>query len=296
MSAGPVRIRPFKPASIKPDSVMLFMGPRRTGKTTSMVDILSHLKDKLYAAQLHTPTQDTRDALSNCMPFSLFFDDFNIIAIRNLVDTMRTFTNGEKAKAKREDRDPENRYVMLLLDDCMADRKRLKSTEIRDIMYNGRHENIMLVMVVQYMMDIDSNLRGMIDYVFATRDETPDNIERLWKYFFKTAFPVYDVFQRVYRKVTQNFGVLVYDRTITNATTPMDKVFFFRARPNVGPYRFGHRDMWTLHYRHLRSRHTEIRKGDDRIKQEVTRSYHAVDKSKSVAEDDDGNIVVDFRD
>lgn len=273
---APLRIPRFRPETMIPDTIIMFSGPRRSGKTVTMTNLLQHIRRHLYAAVVQTPTDDTRKSLAPYIPWTCMHDDFDERTLARIMETMRTLCNAERAKAMAENRPPNHRYLLVLLDDCMAEKGSLKVKPIRDIFYNGRHEDITFMNIQQFIMDMPHNLRNSIDYVFATHDDDPKNITRLWDYFFQNAFPREADFRAAFNKCTENYGCMVLDRTVKTGN-PMDQVFVFNARIDIPPFRVGHPDIWTLHFRHLKSREEELNKTLDSMQEIVRRKYREAD-------------------
>ena len=67
------------------------------------------------------------------------------------------------------------RSVLLVLDDCTYDPRIFRSTAMRDLAMNGRHQSISLWTSCQYLVDLPPAIRGQIDYVFAFHEPVLDN-------------------------------------------------------------------------------------------------------------------------
>jgi hypothetical protein len=256
----PLSLPRYRPELMNPDSTILFVGPRRTGKSTLVMDILYHMRHKIYAAVCQTPTTETAEELGKVIPWSCVHDDFDSVKLQTAVNAMTQLVKTERQVAPKMGRHPEKRILLVLLDDCMADQKNMKQKIIQDIFYNGRHYDLLFINVQQYIMDMPSKLRTNIDIIVSTYDQAPDSQERLWKYFFKTAFPRYDQFVRNYTKTTADFRAIILDRT-------KRKVYWYKAQhPPVWEtegqgQRLCHPSIWVMHCKYLRSRAEEL-KGD----------------------------------
>lgn len=250
----------YRPEEMNPDSTILFVGPRRTGKSTLVMDILYHIRQKIYAAVCQTPTTETAEELGKIIPWTCIHDDFDSGKLQTAVNAMKQLVKTERQVAPKMGRHPDKRILLVLLDDCMADQKNMKQKIIQDIFYNGRHYDLLFINVQQYIMDMPSKLRTNIDIIVSTYDQAPDSQERLWKYFFKTAFPKYDEFRRVYERTTANFRAIILDRT-------KRKVYWYKAQhPSIWETqaqgeRLCHPSIWVMHCKYLRSRAEEL-KGD----------------------------------
>ena len=69
--------------------------------------------------------------------------------------------------------------AFLILDDCLYDNQWKKDKRIREIFMNGRHWNIMFILIMQYALGVPPNLRSNIDWVFILRENIVSNRKRL---------------------------------------------------------------------------------------------------------------------
>jgi hypothetical protein len=278
----PLRIPRYDPNRMKPDATVLVVGPRRTGKSTLVLDLLYSLREHIFASIAQTPTCETAEELSKIIPWSCIHDDFDPAALERAVNAMKQLVNTDRKLAAKLGGEKDRRILLVLLDDCMADPKNLKYKVIQDIFYNGRHYDLFFLNVMQQMMDMPPKFRTNTDIIICTYDSAPDNQERLWRYFFKTAYPRLEQFRRVYAAVTANFGCIVLDRTIRGVPDEQ-KVFWYRARHPAPVYRLGDRSQWFLHCRYLRSRADELKTSISYIVETTRRAAGAGAADEAVA-------------
>ena len=211
-----VNIRKFDPSKMRPNSIVLLLGKRGTGKSTLLKDLMFHMRHKLDFGLAMSPTEECTSDLSAYLPSSCIYGNFCSDKVETLLE--------EQRRAVRRGR---SRHVFLLLDDCMYDKKVLKGTNIRNLFMNGRHRKIFFISCQQYVTDMPPELRGQVDYVFALREPIISNKERLWKFFFGMFSSLQD-FTQVMDRCTQNFDCLVFDST-AKSTEVEDCVFWYRA-------------------------------------------------------------------
>ena len=220
------RISRFKMDEIRPHCTILIVGKRGTGKSTLLKDILYHLRSKVDIAFSMSPTHETVDMFESCMPRSHVFNGYNYQQIQTLIENLKIL-----------DEEKKERHVLLALDDCMYDKKIMKSVEMREIHMNGRHWNLYFINCVQYLMDIPPELRGQIDYVFAFKDNIRKNREKLYNYFFGI-FDSFKDFDKVMRTCTENYECLVLDSK--QSSNDISKcVFYYKANIDIGEFRMG---------------------------------------------------------
>jgi energy-coupling factor transporter ATP-binding protein EcfA2 len=169
-------IRKFDPSTIALNSVILMIGRRGSGKSTLIKDIMFHLRNKLDFGVAMSPTEESNEAFSSYVPRSCIYADYSPSAIDTLIKQQR-----QQVKRGRF------RHVYLLMDDCAFDKKTLTSTNMRQLMYNGRHSKITFCYSVQYLVDFPASFRSQVDYVFCLKDNVLSSKEKLHKFFFVTS-------------------------------------------------------------------------------------------------------------
>jgi hypothetical protein len=226
-------IKKFDPANMKEHRIILLVGRRGMGKSVLMRDLMQQLAGRVDFGLAMTPTEDTAEMFREHMPESWIYNAFNTAKLETMLALQR-----DLCKSKKQ------RNLFVLMDDCMYDKKVLKSTAVRDLFMNGRHMHLTFMNAVQYIMDISPDLRTQVDYVFAFKENTISNKQRLWKYFFGI-FDKYDDFVRVFDRCTANYGVLVLDNTCVSSDI-CDNCMWYRARSDVPPFRMGKPIFWRL--------------------------------------------------
>lgn len=103
---------------------------------------------------------------------------------------------------------------------------------------------MLLLLTMQYSLDIDPGLRLNSDYVFVFRDPVRANRERLYDNFFGV-FPSFHTFNAVFDQCTEDYECLVLDNRATSNKVE-DCVFWYKARDH-GKFRVGCPAFWTYH-------------------------------------------------
>jgi hypothetical protein len=134
---------------------------------------------------------------------------------------------------KRSNIDPR---AFCILDDCLYDAGWTKDKLMRLLFMNGRHWKVMLVLTMQYCMDLPVNLRTNIDYVFLMRETNPAVVERLYKNF-GGSFSTLPAFAEALRLCTEDHGCMVIDNV-------RSAVFHYRAKDR-GDFRVFHSKVWS---------------------------------------------------
>ncbi len=249
-----------------------------------MKDLLYHMPKPDYVVAM-APTEDTLRMYREFLPEGCIFDHFSQEKLERIVSLQREIVNRGK-----------KRNVLIILDDCLYQKGVLKSTAMRSIFFNGRHDNISLMCAAQYMMEVDVSLRTNIDYIFTMRENILTNRQKLYKYFFGQ-FPKFDEFDKVMTACTQDYKTLVLDGTVSS-TVPTDAVMWYKASLEVPPFQLCKDVFWVLSKRYGLTEE-EVRKAQSKqfeitsAAAEITAGSSARRPSVLVVqtEDESGNIV-----
>ena len=240
------RIRKFNPSTIKESRIMFIIGKRHTGKSVLMKDLLYHMPRPDYVIAM-APTEDTLQMFREFLPESCIFDHFSQEKLDRTVALQRELVSRGK-----------KRTVLILLDDCLYQKNVLRSTSMRHIFFNGRHDHISLMCAAQYMMEVDVSLRTNIDYLFTMRENILTNRQKLYKYYFGQ-FAKYDDFDKVMSACTQDYRALVLDGTVSTNHSPTDSVLWYRGAVDVPSFRLCRPIFWDMARQYGRSRE-EVRR------------------------------------
>ena len=146
-----IELKFFNINDIKDDSVVVFIGRRRTGKSFAVRDLLYNNKDIpfLYAC---SATEKASPFFGDFIPSSYISTEFSEKQIGDIL------LRQEKIREKQLSGDPKfnkiDPRIAILLDDCMYDDSWAKTIPIRNIFMNGRHYKIFFLLTMQYCMGI----------------------------------------------------------------------------------------------------------------------------------------------
>jgi len=228
-----LKIKKWDPSNIKQHRIILLVGRRGSGKSTLMEDILYTTSKNYDLAIAMSPTEESLAMFRKHIPPACVYDSFSLQKIEEIV-----------AMQKELCRSGKHRSVLICLDDCMYDKKIMKSTCIREIHYNGRHLKITFLTAVQYLVDIPCELRTQCDYVLSLKENILTNKQKLHKYYFGI-FDTFNEFSRTLEVVTNNYGAIVLDNT--SATNDIEKVvYWYRGSLSIPPFRIGSSTFWRL--------------------------------------------------
>lgn len=210
--------------------VFLILGKRNTGKSILTAELL-YYKRHIPMGILMSSTEEATGFFGKVsgIPDQYIFSDWQ----PNVIDTII-------AKQKKLAKENKLRNVFIVLDDLAFDKALFTSKQMRELMFNGRHYGIMLVITAQYLMDLPAFFRSNVDYVITCRTPGIQDRERLWKNFFG-AVPSFHMFQSIMQHTTEDFHCLVMDNTVQSNSLD-DCIFWYKAAfrsPTQGTYRVG---------------------------------------------------------
>jgi hypothetical protein len=228
------RIPRFDPTKMEARRTCLIIGPRNSGKSTLMAAILQNTQHLYHWCLAMTKTRATVDFFKQIMPPSFIWTGgYDYDTGKKYVD----FTHKLAETGK-------NRNSLLIMDDCMADKKCMKGEEQTDLALNGRHSNTALMVATQYVVYVPSDIRGNIDYIFACGNTSRVERKKIYDFWF-SCFNTYAEFSKVFDECTKNFGVMVMDRT-THDLSITGSVRFYRAPEKVAPFKMCSQVFWKL--------------------------------------------------
>lgn len=266
---------------MKPSRIAFIIGKRHTGKTVLMRDLLYHMPRPDYVLAM-APTEDTLETFRMFLPESCIFDHFSQEKLDRTVSLQRELVNRGK-----------KRTVLIILDDCLYQKGVLKSTSMRSIFFNGRHDHIGLICAAQYMMDVDVSLRTNIDYIFTMRESILTNRQKLYKYYFGL-YRRFEEFDRVMAACTVDYKALVLDGTVAT-TDPTDAVMWYKASSDVPDFKLCRPVYWKLSKKFGLTQE-DIRKRQEKQFEACTASMSASITATAMhqviqTEDENGNLA-----
>lgn len=253
-----IRIKRFDLSRMKNDAVTLIIGKRNTGKTVVLMDIMWHKRLQYPAGIAVSGSEAGNGNFRKYIPDTFVYSEYKPYILTKLVDRQRKVKDANETSITRSGRPLANPNTFCILDDVVYDSSVLKGKELKFIVFNGRHYNIGLYILVQYCLAMGPDLRSNVDYVFVSRENIVSNKKRLYEQFFGV-FPSYDTFDQVFSQCTDDFHFIVLDNSI-NSTNPEDCIFLYKAEIRE-PFRLCHPSAWTFHKTNYDENHDRRNEG-----------------------------------
>jgi hypothetical protein len=187
------------------------IGPKLSGKTTLVKDILSDLVGSVTVALLCSPG----DLYSDVAEKAWISQSYDPEVVERFVDMARS--------------NPPKRHL-LVLDDCFQSRESLDLDEkVRWLFLNGRHVKTTTILALQDASVLSTVMRGNLDFAFLLRE--PDIDQRRFLYaHYAGMFPSFDAFCQVFDQCTTDHECLVIDMGAAAKSNKLeDQLLWYRA-------------------------------------------------------------------
>lgn len=245
MSARQLVLRRWNPArQMKVGKVSVFIGRRGSGKSHLMMDI-ARVYRTIESVVVFSESEDGNEAWGAHVPQSFIYKLYTPEAMRKIYDR-------QCSKVRRAKRDPSFHAskVLVVLEDQMFATSIGRDQMLRQVLMNGRHYGITLLITMQYTKGLPPDMREQVDYAFCLQQKNAIMRKRLYDDWFGI-FPDFSIFEQTFQQCTDNYGVLVMDQTCRTSKL-QDNVFCFTASKEIPPYKLGSPQLWLYHHMHYR--------------------------------------------
>lgn len=218
-----MKLKQFYPNSIPPEAVCVFVGPRGSGKSIAMTNVLFAKRKYFSAGIVMSATEDGNNYWSSYVNKNFVYTEFRPNELKDLYAAQR-----ERVKTWKKKTPPN---IFCVAEDVIYDRTLRTDKTIRQIFFNGRHFNWFLMMSIQYAKSIPPDYRANINVLFVFGEDSHIERRKLYESFFGF-IDTYQEFSDILNETTQNYGVLVLDRNIKSNKAD-DKLFKWKADPDI---------------------------------------------------------------
>jgi hypothetical protein len=221
-------VKEFKLDSMCPNPAIVMIAKRASGKSWVCRSILKHFKD-IPVGLIIAPTERMANPpfYSDFFPDSYIHYEYKSETIEKLLyrqDIMIEKQMDREQQGKR----PIDARGFILMDDCLSKKGSwMKDQPIMELLFNGRHYQLMYMLTMQFPLGISPELRCNFDYIFLLKEDFYSNLKRLYDHY-AGMFPTFDSFRLVFKELTANFGsMVIVNRGAVDCF--LDKVFWYKA-------------------------------------------------------------------
>jgi hypothetical protein len=245
-----VSLKKFTMKMIPQDAVVVFIGRRRTGKSTLVRDLLFHHQDMPMGTVI-SGTEESNQFYKKLIPPIFIYGDYSPVIIANFCKRQKMIMAKLQQDMEQHGSTKIDPRSFLIMDDCLYDDSWLHDRNIRYLFLNGRWLKVFFLITMQYPLGIPPMLRTNIDYSFILREPYVTNRRRIFENF-GSAFPSFEFFCQVMDNCTQNYECIVMNNN-SQSNKLEDIVFWYKAEMH-GEFRIGGQEFWNYSAQHLREK------------------------------------------
>lgn len=227
-----INIKQFDLRSMAKNPAILMIAKRGTGKSWICKAIINNFCD-IPVGIIISPTERMNCFYGEFFPESFIHNEYTSDLIKKILHRQEMII--EKKQEKEKIGKKVDTRALLVMDDCLSQKKTWANCKhTQEILFNGRHYDLMYILTMQYSLGIGPILRGQFDYIFLLSEKFDSHAKKLWDHY-AGMFPTFDDFKETFNEVTKDFGCMVIVMTsrgeIKNKKNEqiLDTVFWFRA-------------------------------------------------------------------
>lgn len=224
-----LRLKRFKPEwmmKIAKNPSVVMVAKRGSGKSVALRHIMRVYR-AIPGGNVISLSERLNDFFKDFFPELFIFEKFDESILENLLERQDRIKDKNKRRIKAGKR-PIDTRAWLIMDDCLAHAGTWKKSEVvAEVFFNGRHFDLFYILTMQYPLGIGPDLRINFDFVFLF-GENYSNIRRKIFEHYAGMFPTYSAFEKVFSKVTKNFGCMVINNR-EKSDIISDMVYWWRA-------------------------------------------------------------------
>jgi hypothetical protein len=243
-----VSLRKFDMKKIPQDAVCVFIGRRRTGKSTLVRDLLFHHQNMPLGTVI-SGTEESNSFYSKMIPPLFIHGEYSPIILANFVKRQKIMMARIQRELQAGQQSRIDPRSLMILDDCMYDDSWTHDKNIRYLFMNGRWLKVFFIITMQYPLGIQPALRTNVDFVFILREPYMSNRKRIYDNYC-SVFPSFEFFCQIMDQCTQNYECLVVDNT-SQSSKLEDCVFYYKAEIHPD-FRIGAPEFWAHSANHYR--------------------------------------------
>ena len=238
-----LELRKFDMASMPSNSTIVLISKRNGGKTTCLKDIMYYHRD-IPVGTVINPTESSNESYSAMIPSLYIHEEYSSKLIADLLMRQKSMIKKQRKEMAMHGRSSIDPRAFLILDDCMYDNIWKRDKNMRYVFSNGRHQQLLCIITLQYVMGLIPEMRCNVDYTFIFRENNLNNRKKLYENYC-TVIPTFEIFNSIMDSVTEGYGCLVVNN-LARSNKLEDCVFWYEAEIHPS-YTIGSREYWAKH-------------------------------------------------
>lgn len=240
----------FKMNKMVQHASMVMIAKRGSGKSVVCRDILYHNRD-IPCGVIICPTEGLNGDYKKIFPDAFIHYDVTEALLKKIMT--RQMLMYSKSKRKESEGKKVDPRCLLLMDDCLANKKNWnKITYIPIILLNGRHYKLTYMFTMQDPIGMAPAIRNNFDYIFLLKSDGDLTTKKIWENY-ASMFRSLDEFKQIFDKCTEDYRIMVIDRRTPNGKLT-DKVFWYKANPD-NQFMFGSNNFKNMHEKYYTANH-----------------------------------------
>lgn len=235
-----VGIKKFDMKKVPQDAVCVFIGRRRTGKSTLVRDLLFNHQN-LPLGTVISGTEESNSYYGKMIPPLFIHGEYSALILDNYVKRQKKIMKNIQEEAAQGIISKKDPRAFLILDDCMYDDSWTHDKNIRYLFMNGRWLKVFFIITMQYPLGIQPALRTNVDYVFILREPYLNNRRRIYDNY-ASVFPSFEFFCQMMDQCTTDYGCVVVDNT-SQSSKLEESVYWYKAEIHPD-FKIGAPELW----------------------------------------------------
>lgn len=188
---------------------------RGSGKSELTKYIINLYKDDFKKIFVICPSEGVNHFYQKFIPKENIFEKYEENWVNALMKRMEKI-NGDLPKEQRKN-------VLLILDDCCSDVKFHQSDSLKRIFTRGRHCNLALILISQYIHQVPPVARCNADFILVSQMNR-QGVEILTSEYLMGNISKDDFMQMYYRN-TSNYGFLIISNSSASDNDNIDEMY-----------------------------------------------------------------------
>ncbi len=234
-----VNIREFDIQKMPLSCTWIIVGPPASGKSSLIEQICYYNKHKYPVARVFVGTVEGYKQACNIFGDLYVSPKYDEAEERAHINRQRTVCNLQQCACENKKTCPHavGTYAINIIDDASDDPKVFKTKTMKALFKLGsQHYNQLLLVGLQYAIDMPIDIRPSVSYVAIFRQPGVEQRQRLYKNFGGPAGS-YENFCDLMEQLTGNYNCLIIkQRSLSNRLE--DNIFYLQTKL-IGPWRFG---------------------------------------------------------